>query len=169
MGLGLGRIGHVGIHVTDLDQSIDWYRRVVGLKVTGRWGPPDFGVGVCFMRIDEMHHNIVLFETLKNVDKSTLDRTDSAKRKIGGLHHIAFEVPEREDWLNAIDHVRSCGVEIVAGPYVHGHEAEDGKGFLGGSGSHAFYFCDPDGNRMEFYCWMMNISKPSASAPEPDL
>jgi catechol 2,3-dioxygenase-like lactoylglutathione lyase family enzyme len=169
MGLGLGRVGHVGIHVTDLDQSIDWYRRVVGLKVTGRWGPPDFGVGVCFMRIDEMHHNIVLFETLKTVDKSTLDRTDSAKRKIGGLHHIAFEVPEREDWLNAIEHVRSCGVEIVAGPYVHGHEAEDGKGFLGGSGSHAFYFCDPDGNRIELYCWMMNISKSSASAPEPDL
>jgi catechol 2,3-dioxygenase-like lactoylglutathione lyase family enzyme len=37
------------------------------------------------------------------------------------------------------------------------------------SGSHAFYFCDPDGNRIEFYCWMINVSKASVAAPQPDL
>ena len=43
MGIHLGRVGHIGIHVSDVDRSIDFYRKVLGLKVTGRWGPPDFG------------------------------------------------------------------------------------------------------------------------------
>ncbi len=169
MSLGIGRLGHIGIHVTDIEQSIDWYRKVVGLKVTGQWTPPPPRGTMCFMRIDQMHHNVVLFEVPKEVDRGGMNLTDSAKRKIGGLHHIAFEFPEREDWLHALDHVRACGVELVSGPYVHGHEAQDEKGFQGGSGSHAFYFCDPDGNRIEFYCWMMNVSRSSVAAPKPDL
>jgi catechol 2,3-dioxygenase-like lactoylglutathione lyase family enzyme len=121
------------------------------------------------MRIENMHHNLVLFEMPKEVDRGGIDTSDSAKRRIGGLHHIAFEVGEREDWLAALEHVRSCGVEVVAGPYVHAYEAGEEGSFPGGSGSHAFYFCDPDGNRIEFYCWMMNVSKPSIAAPKPDL
>ena len=84
--------------------------------------------------------------------------------------HGFVRVDEREDWLLAIDHVRSCGVEFVAGPYVHAHEGKDeGTAFTGGSGSHAFYFCDPDGNRIEFYCWMMNVTRPSVATREADL
>jgi hypothetical protein len=52
---------------------------------------------------------------------------------------------------------------------VHGHESTGNQSFVGGSGSHAFYFLDPDGNRIEFYCWMMTITRPSATAPRPDI
>jgi catechol 2,3-dioxygenase-like lactoylglutathione lyase family enzyme len=169
MGIGQSRVGHVAIHVTDMDRSIEFYRRVVGLKVTGLWGEPYRKSRQCFMRIDAMHHDVVLFEMPKEVDRSRIDTSDSARRRIGGLHHIAFEFPEREDWLHALDHVKACGIEIVSGPYVHAYEAGEEGGFPGGSGSHAFYFCDPDGNRIEFYCWMMRISKPSLAAPTPDL
>jgi catechol 2,3-dioxygenase-like lactoylglutathione lyase family enzyme len=31
MGIHLGRVGHIGIHVNDVDRSIDFYRRVLGL------------------------------------------------------------------------------------------------------------------------------------------
>ncbi len=48
-------------------------------------------------------------------------------------------------------------------------ESGEEGGFPGGSSSHAFYFCDPDGRRIEFYCWMTRISKPSIAAPTPDL
>lgn len=163
-------VGHVGIHVTDMDRSIEFYRRVLGLKVTGLWGPPGRKNKQCFMRIENMHHNLVLFEIPKETDRSGLDLTDSAKRRIGGLHHIAFEFADREDWLLAIDHVRACGIEFVSGPYVHALEGKDeGTAFAGGSGSHAFYFLDPDGNRIECYCWMMNVTRRSIAAPEPDL
>jgi catechol 2,3-dioxygenase-like lactoylglutathione lyase family enzyme len=38
MGIHLGRVGHIGIHVSDVDRSIDFYRRVLGLKLTGALG-----------------------------------------------------------------------------------------------------------------------------------
>ena len=37
-------------------------------------------------------------------------------------------------------------------------------GFVGDSGSHAFYFRDPDWNRI-----MMTATGPSMAAPHPDL
>jgi catechol 2,3-dioxygenase len=169
MNFQMSRLGHVGIHVSDVDQSIEFYRRVCGLKLTGNWRPPDFSRPVCFMRVGNTHHDLVFFELPKEVDRDSLDKSDSFFKHNVGTHHIAFEFDEREDWLHALDHVRSCGVEILAGPLVHGHESSSEQSFPGGSGSHAFYFCDPDGNRIEFYCWMMNISRPSVSAPDPDL
>jgi catechol 2,3-dioxygenase-like lactoylglutathione lyase family enzyme len=101
------------------------------------------------------------------VRKAGITSTDSRIRRAPGLDHIAFEVDSREHWLLALDHVRSCGVEIVSGPYVHAPEG--GDKFVGGSGSHAFYFLDPDGNRIEVYCWMMTVTGPSMAAPHPDL
>jgi catechol 2,3-dioxygenase-like lactoylglutathione lyase family enzyme len=168
-GCRIARLGHVGIHVSDVDRSIDFYRKVLGLKVTGKWTPPDFIRPVCFMRCDELHHELVLFELPEDVDRSALDTGDSWYRRNVGVDHIAFQVDEREDWLNAIEHVRGLGIEIVDGPVVHGGEAEGRLSFRGGSGSHAFYFLDPDGNRIEIYCWMMRVTEPSEAAPDPDL
>ena len=73
---------------------------------------------------------------------------------------------EREDWLLAVDHVRSCGVEFVAGPYVHAHEGKDaGTAFTGASGSHAFYFLDPDGIEVE-HVEYQNAETPKAETPK---
>jgi catechol 2,3-dioxygenase-like lactoylglutathione lyase family enzyme len=167
MGIRLNRVGHIGIHVSDVDRSIEFYRKVLGLKLTGRWGPPDFGRPICFMRIDDKHHDVVLFELSEDAKAAGVAPTDSRVRKAPGLDHIAFEIDSREDWLLALDHVRACGVKIVSGPYVHGPEG--GETFVGGSGSHAFYFLDPDGNRLEVYCWMMRVTQPSLAAPRPEL
>src|SRR5262249_37939738 len=158
MGIHLNLVGHIGIHVSGVDRSINFYRKVLGLKVTGRWGPPDFGRPICFMRINDKHHDVVLFELSEDVRKAGITSTDSRIRGAPGLDHIAFEVDSRQDWLLALDHVRSCGVNIVSGPYVHAPEGGE-KGFVGGSGSHAFYFLDPDGNRIEVYCWMMTVGR----------
>ena len=37
---GVHRVGHVGIWVSDIEKSLEWYRDVVGLKLTGIWGEP---------------------------------------------------------------------------------------------------------------------------------
>ena len=169
MGCNITRLGHIGIHVSDVERSIKFYRDVLGLKLTGKWGPPDFFRPICFIRCTEKHHTVVLFELAEDAVKAGLRTSDSENRTDVGLHHIAFEVDDREDWLLAQEHVKSCGVEFVSGPYVHAHEGLDENGFIGGSGSHAFYFLDPDGNRIEIYCWMMRVTKPSVSAPHPDL
>lgn len=169
MSFEISRLGHVGIHVSDVERSIEFYRKVVGLKLTGNWRPPEVFRPICFMRVSEKHHDLVFFELAKDVDRDGLDTSDSFHRRNIGVQHIAFEFDSREEWLHALDHVRSCGVEILDGPLVHGHESTGIQSFLGGSGSHAFYFCDPDGNRIEFYCWMMSVTRPSVAAPTPDL
>lgn len=48
-GCRVSRIGHVGIHVSDIDSSIEFYRKVLGVKVSSKAGPPDFIRPVCFM------------------------------------------------------------------------------------------------------------------------
>jgi catechol 2,3-dioxygenase-like lactoylglutathione lyase family enzyme len=159
----------VGIHVRNVDQSIEFYRKVLGLKLTGKWTPPEFSRPICFMRCEERHHDVVLFELADDIERSTLNTTDSWYRKEVGFDHIAFQVDSRQDWLKAIEHVRECGVEILDGPIVHGSESDSPLSFKGGSGSHAFYFLDPDGNRIEIYCWMMEVTEPSEAAPSPDL
>ena len=42
MSFEVSRLGHIGIHVTDVNRSIEFYRKVCGFKLTGNWGPPDF-------------------------------------------------------------------------------------------------------------------------------
>jgi catechol 2,3-dioxygenase-like lactoylglutathione lyase family enzyme len=111
------------------------------------WGAerptPDYACALCGLRL-----------LPEDVRKAGVAAVDSTQRKAPGLHHMAFEVESREDWLHALDHVRGCGIELVMGPYVHAPEGGE-RGFVGGSGSHAFYFLDPDGNRIEIYCWMI--------------
>jgi catechol 2,3-dioxygenase-like lactoylglutathione lyase family enzyme len=45
-------LAHIGVQVSDMDRSLKFYREVLGLKLTGRWGPPDYPGQICFMRID---------------------------------------------------------------------------------------------------------------------
>ena len=94
MGIHLGRVGHIGIHVSNIDRSIEFYRKVLGLKITGRWGPPDFGRPICFMRINDKHHDVVLFELSEDARKAGIGitLTNSRIRKSPGLDHVAFEV-----------------------------------------------------------------------------
>jgi catechol 2,3-dioxygenase-like lactoylglutathione lyase family enzyme len=93
MGIHLGRVGHIGIHVSDVDRSIDFYRRVLGLKLTGRWGPPDIGRPICFMRIDDKYHDVVLFELPEDARKAGVAVTDSSLRRATGLDQLVGKHP----------------------------------------------------------------------------
>jgi catechol 2,3-dioxygenase-like lactoylglutathione lyase family enzyme len=57
-------------------RSIDFYRSILGLKLTGRWGPPDIGRPICFMRIDDKHDDVVLFELSEDARRAGLALTD---------------------------------------------------------------------------------------------
>ncbi len=148
------RIGHVGLNVSDVERSILFYQEVLGLKVTGRWGKGEGGApgnGIVFMRCEEWHHDLVLFPL---PDGTAVPDGNSRQRRQVGLNHIALVVPDRTEFFWALEHVRSKGVTILDGPKVHGPE---GDGFVGASGSRAFYFPDPDGNIIEIYCDMLRV------------
>jgi catechol 2,3-dioxygenase-like lactoylglutathione lyase family enzyme len=149
-GFTISRVGHVGIHVTDMDRSLAWYRDILGLTLTGRW--PVGGGEMAFMRFDQEHHNMVLFTHPTKVTPENRNAGYNA------LQHIAFEMDSRDEWLKALHDLRQKGVKIERGPLIHGPEGGDGPGnLLGGSGSRSFYFNDPDGNSIELYTDMMKV------------
>ena len=85
---GVHRVGHVGIWVSDIEKSLEWYRDVVGLKLTGIWGEPYRKHRMCFVRCEDWHHDIVFFEIDKEKDRGKLDQSDTGKRHTPGVHHI---------------------------------------------------------------------------------
>ena len=147
----IDRVGHVGIQVTDMDRSLAWYRDILGLALTGRWPMGDNGE-MAFMRFGDCHHDLVLFTHPTPV-------TDENRNSgYNALQHIAMEISDRDEWLKALNDLRSKDVEIVQGPLVHGPEGSHGPmSFEGGSGSRSFYFLDPDGNSLELYTDMMKV------------
>ena len=145
------KIGHVGFCSSDLDRMQEFYTRVMGFRVTSRSGPdaPVPGGSAVFLRCDRSHHEIVFFQAPIGADALYPDTRNSMEERKIGFQHIAFELPNRTEWLRALKHIKGCGVEIKYGPVVHGPE---GDGFDAGSGNRAFYFTDPDGNYIEVYC-----------------
>jgi len=150
-GFTIRRVGHIGIQVTNVARSVEWYRDILGLTLTGRWPMGEDGE-MAFMRFTDDHHNIVLFTHPTRV-------TDENRHAgYNALQHIAMEVDDRDEWLRALADLRRKGVEIVQGPLIHGPEGGRGPGnAFGGSGSRSFYFLDPDGNRLEIYTDMMKV------------
>lgn len=118
-------VGHVHLKVSDLDRSIDWYEKVLGLEVMQRHGN-----AAAFMGAGGYHHHLGL---------NTWDSRGgtSPARGTTGLYHSAFLYPTREALAAALARVLANGVKIT-GASDHGV-------------SEAVYFDDPDGNGIELY------------------
>ena len=138
-------IGHVGLHVRDLDEEIA-FLEVIGGELTSIDRAP---VGrVAFVSLDgERHHSLALFE-----DGARLPSGNS-KTEPTGVHHIALPaagVAEVKAWEAKL---AAAGIEID-GPYVQG---PDGGGLDGGSGSYGIFFNDPNGICFEIYAGAMTL------------
>ena len=142
MGIRINRIGHVGILVSDFERSLKFYTEVVGCKLTTRTKRAD-GSEMAFMRFDDCHHDFVIGSAPEGLDVT--EPKDGARL----VQQIAFEVEDREAYLDAIAHLHQHGVTPASKMLVHGPE---GSGGIHASGSRSFYFLDPDGNRLEVYC-----------------
>jgi catechol 2,3-dioxygenase-like lactoylglutathione lyase family enzyme len=147
MGIQLRRVGHVGILVSNFERSFKFYTETLGCKVTRRYTRPD-GTETGFLRFEQDHHNFVIGTAPEGAD------VDGGNPRHRLVQQIAFQVNNREEWLDALSHVRSHGVEIIQGPFIHGPES---GGSVEESGSRSFYFLDPDGNRLEIYTEPMPV------------
>jgi catechol 2,3-dioxygenase len=116
-------IARVALRVSDLDRSIDWYGRVVGLALRERsasgaqLGAPDGGP--------------VLLELRE------ADTPGTAPRAAAGLFHTAFRYPERAQLGAALQRIVE-GRESFTGASDH-------------AVSEALYLDDPDGLGVELY------------------
>ena len=148
---------HFAIEVSDTDRSIEWYRRVLGFKLTERHAAHEVAeipVELTFMRLAHVHHEIVLVHNpAKTYRKKPLPEDDLDGPP--NFHHAALECDGREEWLKLLDHVRGAGARIVRGPVLHSFVQSRGDGSWGEN--EAFYVLDPDGHRIELFCNLATI------------
>ena len=137
--------GHVGINVTDLARSRDFYADVLGLDVVGTSDSP--GREFAFLGVDG-----TLVLTLWQQSDGRFDP------RRPGLHHLSFQVADAEAVAAAEARVRARGAELVHdGVVAHGEGASSG----------GIFFLDPDGTRLEVFAptGAENAPAPTASAP----
>jgi catechol 2,3-dioxygenase len=119
------RIGHVHLKVADLERALGFYRDVLGLELTQRYGP-----GAAFLSAGGYHHHIGLntWESLGGSPPAP-DTT--------GLYHLAILYPTRAELADALRRVLEAGIALD-GAADHGV-------------SEALYLRDPDDNGVELY------------------
>lgn len=90
-------LGHVVPLAPDLDASLDFYTRVLGMRLSDHVtiGP---GMSVHFLRCTPRHHSIAL----------------AAVGPITGVHHVAFEVGDVDQVGYALERATSAGHAITA-------------------------------------------------------
>lgn len=116
------RIGHVHLHVSDLERSIAFYRDMIGFDLVVEL--PD----IAFMSVAGYHHHLGL-----NTWGTKGMNTDDVRRP--GLYHFALNFPTIEDFTAAVRHLVEAGYPISG--------ASDHRTHL------AIYLADPDGNGIE--------------------
>jgi catechol 2,3-dioxygenase len=137
---------HCGFHCVDLPKLADFYTRVLGFTETDRGVVR--GLDIVFLSWDAKdHHQVALV---------------SGRPDTSGFNHInqlSFRVP-------SINEVQAVYRRVKGEPGVH-----DMRGTNHGN-AFAFYFRDPEGNRIEIFCdtpWyisqpcieLLDLSKPA--------
>ncbi|MDO7907442.1 VOC family protein [Paenibacillus sp. JX-17] len=124
----VNKLEHVGIMVSSLEDSIEFYQRVIGLQLLETMGPIGEHVRLAFMA----------FQGQTSVEIELVEgASDSSLPNEGKVHHVAFSVEGIEDEYERIKRLGLDGLdpEITTLP----------------NGSRYFFFDGPDGERLEFF------------------
>jgi catechol 2,3-dioxygenase len=122
-------VNHIVLNVKDIEVSHRFYTEVLGYVYIGSViGPAAEMMTMRFFTIGNKHHDIALVEEpdLRAPDKD---------RPLEGLSHLAIGYPDRESFLNQIQHLQACGLEF----HMRGNHGM----------THSAYITDPDGNTIE--------------------
>jgi catechol-2,3-dioxygenase len=136
----IAELGHVGLHVFDIQRAADFYMDVVGLEITD--GCAEEGFVFLSSRPAQEHHELLL----------TPGRTVPEGALL--VQQISFRCEHYEDLLEYYDRFNSLGVQIDM-TVSHGNAI-------------GIYFFDPEGNRVEVY-WQTGLQAKQAYLEYLDL
>jgi catechol 2,3-dioxygenase len=119
------QIGHVHLHVADLERSLKFYRDILRFEMTARYGD-----SAVFLSAGGYHHHIGL-NTWQGKGVAP------APKGHAGLYHFAILFPTRKELAKALQNLIDAKYPIT-GSADHGV-------------SEAIYLDDPDGIGVELY------------------
>lgn len=140
----LKKMDHMVFNVRDLDAAIDFYTRVVGMKVVMHFKERK----MAFLSFGERFADIRLFEMGEQYEKD---------RHWHGFNHVAFQPEGGIEEFNALhQRLKDEGANIEGiESYAEGRHQ-------------SLYFYDPEGNRLEFYwestSWILESREKMAKA-----
>ena len=119
-------LDHIVLSVKDIDQSLDFYANVLGLKIE---------------RLEEFRAGKTGFPSVRINDDTIIDLfpAKEAVNRPGNLNHFCLVVVQ-DDFAGIVDYLKGHRVEILNGPISR-------WGARGRATS--VYFHDPDGNEIE--------------------
>ncbi len=99
---------HVGLSVSDFEGSIDWYQRILGFQVLGRFNNPAIPASMAMLRNGDMHVELLCVPGSAPVppERSIPDED----LKTCGNKHICFACA---DVPAAIEDIRARGGDVV--------------------------------------------------------
>ncbi|MBI4459141.1 MAG: methylmalonyl-CoA epimerase [Acidobacteria bacterium] len=115
-------IDHLGIAVPSLAEAVEFYERVLGLKISGYETIPQEKTKVAMLPLGDSR-----IELLEATEPDSPIGRFLAKRG-GGLHHVCLRVP---DLAAAVERLRQNGVKLI--------NPEPGIG----AGGHRYVFIHP--------------------------
>ena len=146
------RMQHFSVEVSDTDRSIEFYREVLGFKVTERHPAGEveaIPVELTFMRLGARHHELVLVHNPKKTYRQRPTRPEDDLDGPPSFHHFALECDTEEGFRQVLDKIKETETTVVRGPVVHSAYHPDGDGSWGEN--EAVYILDPDGHRVEIF------------------
>jgi len=140
----INKIGHVVLHVSDIERSTKFYTEVLGCKISDVYsGDGMLPGGAVFLRVNADHHGIALFQA------------SGAPEPGRGMNHVAFELSTLDELVRFRTHLRQHDVPID----FHGRRRAGVQ--------LAVEFRDPDGHRLEVYWGIDQIGSDDRVRP-PD-
>ena len=116
----LGRLNHIGVATPSIEQSVAYYRDVMGAtKIHEPFDLPAQGVKVCFVDTPgENGTNGTQIELIEPLGEDSPIHGFIAKNPAGGQHHMCYEVPdihEAKAWFEG------KGARVLGEPRIGAH------------------------------------------------
>jgi catechol 2,3-dioxygenase len=129
------RLTHVNLYVGDLAANVTFYREVCGLDLLFE----EPGVDAAFLGNGNSHHDLALMQASEKemVGRDGAVQVEAARGTVPGLNHLAFEMVNERELVEAIEGAPDNGLKI--------------ERTLDHLISRSAYLYDPDDVWLEFY------------------